>query len=1111
MDINQEFSSFLKTKGKEEDPINQPRDKETSFDKEMLINNNFSKEYDRIQNEGVSGDSIVKYSQSVLKAEEEYNNPESMKMPEREEGFWDNVFKKTAIFDNYLVKGFSMGNIDPAELMDIDFHMTDNEKALSKTAVLTGELGAFYLGERILGGVAAGIPALVKFGTNYKRMSNIVKSMTSGGIIGFASKPEGEEEDTLKGRAENALISSAMFALYGLAIDKGAKALSYVVRGTAKKLGYKPRAAKDVLRVISGKESIKNNETKSLIQDVSTEITGKAPVSPKGSIIKKTTTEVQDSVKNIVAKTEGRAAAKTTQEVVESTIANKVKNMAPAPAAGGVPYDVKVPEQITGMNMKKIWNQYLDMASQGAEEYEKKKFLAETVKTFEKSIQNVRGSKVTLKEMEETAKKLEDVGWINAKKWLSRATPDPKLGPAEMVLKGNIIASSVDDLMTFRNDLFKKGPTQITQEDLGNLALKIQETMALYSEFAADRASAARTLNSMKIIRKGVEEKNFKKIFDILGNNELNEDAMKNFALTDMSGKDPVGFIKGMITGARDMSLPDKFYEMWMNGLLSGIPTQVKNFVSNTVFNAYRTIVEKPTEVVLSKLNPYAEKRYFREVPKELFGMMKSIPEGLRIAKDMFLRDDLPQVSGKFTYGKAIKNKYLGYIVRTPSRLLEAVDGFFLKVIENGVLNSEAYKIARNEKLSGDALVSRISALIKNPTDNMLIKANSEKLTRTFRKPLGDFGNSIMKSRNKSPYQLGKYIAPFIKISANLGKEAIVRTPLGFLRSVPKEKLHEELAKPLLGSMLMTGLVLAKKGGTLDITGSLPKDKRDRDAFYNAGKQPYSIRIGDDWYSYGSVEPMASILGMSADIGESLDKNKESKADDLMKSFSYMFVKNFTEKTWMQSMREVIDLAYDPERNIGKFVKSYIPTFVPGSSMSRNIAKFQDPKLRKVEGVLNEAVNVIPYWKQSLPLRLNYFGDEITLADNLSQSIQNFASPFPLRHSSKDPIYNEILKVGAQINYPSQTIDMNTQDIKRFGIPEEFPLDPILYNEYIKESGVPIKKKVGHLIKSERYGNMNDTEKKEAIESIVRSERDRVRKMLKIKVRNKLIQETKGQ
>lgn len=52
---------------------------------------------------------------------------------------------------------------------------------------------------------------------------------------------------------------------------------------------------------------------------------------------------------------------------------------------------------------------------------------------------------------------------------------------------------------------------------------------------------------------------------------------------------------------------------------------------------------------------------------------------------------------------------------------------------------------------------------------------------------------------------------------------------------------------------------------------------------YATGWQPYSVRIGDTWYSYARLEPLGLLLGIAADMKENASNIDEAIADGKVK------------------------------------------------------------------------------------------------------------------------------------------------------------------------------------------------------------------------------------
>jgi len=96
----------------------------------------------------------------------------------------------------------------------------------------------------------------------------------------------------------------------------------------------------------------------------------------------------------------------------------------------------------------------------------------------------------------------------------------------------------------------------------------------------------------------------------------------------------------------------------------------------------------------------------------------------------------------------------------------------------------------------------------------------------------------------------------------NILKQGIEYSPLGITTLPGAANKTEQLAKSMVGSSVLLGASwLAMNGRTTWATPTSPKEK---EAFYASGRQPYSIKIGDNWVSYSKLGPLAYPIAMAS-------------------------------------------------------------------------------------------------------------------------------------------------------------------------------------------------------------------------------------------------------
>jgi len=266
---------------------------------------------------------------------------------------------------------------------------------------------------------------------------------------------------------------------------------------------------------------------------------------------------------------------------------------------------------------------------------------------------------------------------------------------------------------------------------------------------------------------------------------------------------------------------------------------------------------------------------------------MDGVLESAFFAKEGFLRGSpldaaMPEIRGAIgTQEGATKvEKVLGEVIRTPSRLSVGVDEFFKSVFRRMEYNAQAYRLASSGKYGDTETVYNALRTVNTKTvdwkDNILKAPELATLPdsarvklvddvrnfakqATFQADLGSFGNKLLALRAAHPWVAP--VIPFVKTPINIMKDALSYTPLGiFSKGLPNDV---KIARTAIGASIAVGM--SQLVGSKQITGSYPKDADKRNAMIAAGIPEYSMRIGDTWYSYARVEPLATIMGSTVD------------------------------------------------------------------------------------------------------------------------------------------------------------------------------------------------------------------------------------------------------
>lgn len=524
----------------------------------------------------------------------------------------------------------------------------------------------------------------------------------------------------------------------------------------------------------------------------------------------------------------------------------------------------------------------------------------------------------------------------------------------------------------------------------------------------------------------------------------------------------------------------DKFNELWINSLLSGPRTHVVNFVGNSLTTAL-SFPEHALTAGIGKVTRSADRAYFGEVGARAVGLADSSVEALRNMRRAFKTGEAVDETSKIdaVHQRAIGGK-VGHALRTPTRALTAADEFWKTLLNSAELRQLAYRQAMRETGGGDAFAARYEAMLRAPTEGMVRQAKGAARYYTFQKELGKAGQGVQAISNN--WVVGKILAPFVRTPINLLKFAGERSVFGLampeVRAALKaggRRRDEALAKITLGSGLSTAAVVATLDGR--ITGSGPSDSRERNALLQAGWQPNSIRIGDQWVSYARFDPVSTLFGVAADFAEAGAWATKKEADAIGMSLAIGIARNVTNKTWLSGASDAFDVLSDPERYGKGYVQRLAGSMAVPAGLSQT-AQALDPHMRNARTLVDAIKRRVPVLSQSLPVRRNVWGEAVSSGDAIGPDV---LSPFYASTASNDPFRQEIARLRAPLAMPRRYLMIEGRRVN---------LDAKQYDELVQLSGQPAKQYLEEQVSSPEWHSMNDGERREFVKETLKEFRE---------------------
>jgi hypothetical protein len=265
----------------------------------------------------------------------------------------------------------------------------------------------------------------------------------------------------------------------------------------------------------------------------------------------------------------------------------------------------------------------------------------------------------------------------------------------------------------------------------------------------------------------------------------------------------------------------------------------------------------------------------------------------------------------------------------------------------------------------------------------------------------------------------------------------------------------------LTGSMMLYAMSKWTEG---EITGKGPSDPQLR-AMWNKNHQPYSIRLGNQWVSYRRAEPMATFLGLVADVQEiyheipDQDRDEfEEKVGAAMGSVFSATMRNTTSKSWTESLLNFLTAIDDKQNNGGdRYARGILAGLVP---LSAGIKQFNDDDVyRESREVVDGVRALFPGWSDEMPAQADWSGE--VRAKQGSMWNRNFSAFGSVEYKPEveDVLVDNFIRLSPANPRPYPGIDMWD---KKWARPDgKVPYE--VYMEKMRATG--IRKEVEEMVK----------------------------------------------
>lgn len=569
---------------------------------------------------------------------------------------------------------------------------------------------------------------------------------------------------------------------------------------------------------------------------------------------------------------------------------------------------------------------------------------------------------------------------------LAERTIGAAANSAEIAARALLTKGAAEQARKLAEQMPSDPAMQTTQQKL-EFAAAMERVGIFYGELAGAGAEAGRALNMLRQIKRNP---------DMLGDAETlvklyeRKAPFSDLATMVRELKNPEQ-VRRFAAEMEKATTTEMLLEGWKASILSGPLT----FAANVMGNVGKWAIEVPESAVKATMtavqrkaagDPLTMAQYKARAFAPVIGMQLGARDALTVANAV-LRSDVEILDKADVYKTAIPGK-AGEVIRIPFRVLQATDALFRIPAER----AKAYELAVDrvvkEGLHPSTAEARqhIAAYTDQPALGLTAKqaAEATKMIEqagaeaVFAQRLGPRMELAQRAITGSP--LG-FILPFIRTPANLVSWAVQHAPgLNLMSgrwredfSAGGERRNQALARVAIGTGLAT-LALTLADDDLLTGGGLfdPEMTRTKQA---AGWQPYSLKVGDTYYSYQRLEPAAKVLGLAADMIEMMKSKKLDEADagKITAMMVLMFGNATVSTTYLSGLANTMNAILDPDRYGETLVEGYASSIIP--KIIGQTVTIADPYKREVNGALDAIQSQLPYFREQLLPKRDAWGE----------------------------------------------------------------------------------------------------------------------------------------
>lgn len=622
----------------------------------------------------------------------------------------------------------------------------------------------------------------------------------------------------------------------------------------------------------------------------------------------------------------------------------------------------------------------------------------------------------------------------------------------------------------------------------------VYDQNTLQRVFAGGRAELGRGMRALRELSSGANSGQIKDTFaaalDAIGGRpnfdkllQRLKDIQTNPHLTPIQREIAAMKFVGSLHKARFW---DKINEIYINSILSNPYTHIGNVAGQTALFEADTIAQLPAalfDAVVSgggRLRPRTRTMQ-GAIVQAVAGHMalrRAVSEGLVFMREGVASEDISKfkdaAASRVFQGDALSNVPItdlrtgakvsipvGTAIRLPTRALAAEDVVFNRLgYQRQLWQDAANYVARDGKDSifGRGFWRRVADVVDHPEDfvmdgtSMHARATEAGRRAGLRQDGGELARLLTRVRDLEIPKTGglapmRFVTPFVRIGFNLARVGAEYSPLGFIRVATTRggTQADAFGRAVVGSSLWW--FFWGKADMGELTGAAPTDAKSRADFYDSGKRPYAIKVGDRWIEYGRYEPIATTLkwihGMreaSKDVSDGLH-DPRLFGSALAKGLGTM-ARSMSDSNYMSGLQDFYSIATasdaQVDEKVARFTGNLANSLMPYSGLRRFEAQREDPTLRHPTGFVEQIEASTPGLSQSVRPYLTHWGEPVQQPERPGGLYQQQEVNDPVDATLRSITGAAKLSVDGQELDPSQiSVQLVSADISGFKLSKD--------------------------------------------------------------------------